>query len=232
MPEADQQASGEMESITIDKVRLEIDKRLVSPTIAQALRKGYYEAAETKIYAALVTRDDVVVEIGGGIGYQSSFLWWARQPKKMVLFEANPKLIPLIERNHALNHLDAEVRNEIVVGKRSSARVPFYIRPDFWASSLSPSPEDWTETVEVATTEFQSVIDLYRPTVLLVDIEGGEVDLFDTIPLDGIQKICVELHPSVIGPRGLHRVFERLVSSGFYPDVWRSQGGVIAFLRL
>ncbi|MFP3367124.1 hypothetical protein R0J93_26120, partial [Pseudoalteromonas sp. SIMBA_148] len=83
---------------------------------------------------------DIIGELGGGIGYISTLCHLQKKAKKIVVFEANPTLITIIEKTHSLNGVTAEVINAVVLPRKTSETVPFYVRDDFWASSLSKEP--------------------------------------------------------------------------------------------
>ncbi|RYI01264.1 MAG: hypothetical protein EON48_17220, partial [Acetobacteraceae bacterium] len=53
-----------------------------------------------------------------------------------------------------------------------------------------------------------------RPTVLICDIEGGELGLFDQIDLSSVRAMVIELHPLVYGRAGLQRTLGTLRAKG------------------
>ena len=104
--------------------------------------------------------------------------------------------------------------NAVVDPVADGGTVPFYLRRDFWSSSLSPTPWAYLEEVAVPRVSFDSVRERYRPTMLIVDIEGAETQLLSGIALTGIKKIYVELHQNLIGRVGMKNVFDFLSSKG------------------
>ena len=70
-----------------------------------------------------------------------------------------------------------------------------------------------------------------KPTFLICDIEGGEQDLLEYISLDGVKKLCIELHPHVIGNEATSKIFQNLLEQGFYCDFLLSSGKVFFFER-
>lgn len=70
-----------------------------------------------------------------------------------------------------------------------------------------------------------------RPSFLICDIEGGEHDLLEYMDLDGVKKLCIELHPHVIGNQETSRIFQRLLNQGFYCDFLLSSEWVFFFER-
>ena len=84
----------------------------------------------------------------------------------------------------------------------------------------------------MASDSFRKVLDEVRPTFLIMDIEGSEVDLADeTIDLECLQKICVEVHPGMVGDEATSRLVESLLKRGFQLNLSSSQGDVLFFIR-
>jgi len=54
-----------------------------------------------------------------------------------------------------------------------------------------------------------------RATLLIVDVEGAESELFDRAHLPTVSRIILELHERVIGPAGAGRVRATLSAMGF-----------------
>jgi hypothetical protein len=68
--------------------------------------------------------------------------------------------------------------------------------------------------------------------MLVVDIEGGELDLFERVNLRGVNKIMIEVHQQVIGRRGMLRLFNALAAQGFHYDQWHSSRNVVTFTHV
>jgi FkbM family methyltransferase len=193
--------------------RLALDTGVLSPTIVESLYKGGYEGPEVDIIRATLTPDDRVLEIGGGIGFVgiiSSQI--VRRPEQVLIVEANPQLIPLMERNFELNDVRPQVRNA-VLGRDGAREVSFYLHDDFWASSLIAFPG--ARETRVPQLDIDDVFREFQPTYLIVDIEGGEIALFDGLALDGIQKLCLEVHPGQTGQPAVDALIASLERQGF-----------------
>ena len=210
-------------------VRLTIDPEVMSPKMVEAIRSGWYEGAESREIARIVQPGERIVELGAGIGFIATTAMKTGQVKAYAAYEANPRLIPLIEANAGLNGVAFEVHNAVVDPKADGGTVPFYLRRDFWSSSLSPTPGGYVEEVAVPRVAFDAVRERYRPTMLIVDIEGAETQLLRGIALTGIKKIYVELHQNLIGRVGMKNVFDFLSSKDFHYDQHHSRGSVVLF---
>jgi hypothetical protein len=78
----------------------------------------------------------------------------------------------------------------------------FYVRPGFRVSSLSPPPEAGKndklpaelQRIQVPVVDAYGAIASLGTTYLMVDIEGGEMDLLRHPLPDCVKTVCVELH--------------------------------------
>jgi hypothetical protein len=142
-------------------IRLALDASIMSKHMLDTLRRGYYENEEAESLASIIQANEVVMELGGGIGFLSALLAKNNQVKAVHVFEANPYLIDIIHRTHSLNGVSTCVYNEIL-GKNDQP-VDFYIHEDFWASSTIPCASQ--TVVQVVQSSFQSRLDEIKPTL-------------------------------------------------------------------
>ena len=195
-----------------------------SENVANAVRGGHYEAHEAAELDALIQPGEVILEVGAGCGFISAHCAKNPHTKSVHCVEANPQLIEVIRLTHRVNNVAATVYNEILA--REDGETDFFVHEDFWASGT----HDFLGTaIKVATTSFQKRLNEIRPTMLIIDIEGGEETLFEDVDLAGVKKIMVELHQSTIGRRGIKRVFDALSAQDFHYEVWHSTRSVVTF---
>jgi FkbM family methyltransferase len=220
----------EKDHVTVDGIKVAVDPERVSPTIVEHLRAGRYERQEAVNLPQIVQAGDRIVELGAGLGFISSLVSRLGLAESITVFEADPGLVPLIKRTHALNGVEAEVFNAVIAPTAMGETAPFYVRKDFWASSLSPEPYGYEDVIDVPVITFADMLARHRPTMLIVDIEGGEDTLFSgDVPLTGVKKVYLEIHQSVLGRVGMKRVFDFFSSRDFHYDQWHSSHGVILF---
>lgn len=200
--------------VTVGGVRLARNVGLTTPVL-RALADQTYEAPEAHIVRHAIDGDDVVLELGTGLGYLSALCASLIGSDRVHTYEANPALAPVIERNHRLNGV-APSRHTVMLADGEGS-VAFYVMKSFWSSSTVRRSDDATE-VMVPKRSFNDEIRRVGATFLIVDIEGGEVDLVKHACLDGVQKVCIELHPAVIGAPATREVEQFFVSQGFDED--------------
>jgi FkbM family methyltransferase len=218
--------------IELGGVLLELDVELISQHVLAAIEEGKYERSEARQLCRVLEQGERIVELGGGIGYLSTLALKQGKVESAAVYEANPRLIPVIIRTHALNGVSASVFNAVVLPKAEVETMPFYVRKHFWASSLSPRPWGYTSAVNVATVSFAAMLEQHRPTMLIIDIEGGESQLLRGVPLTGVSKVLIEIHQRVIGAKGVKRVFDFFSKHRFHYDQNFSAGSVILFRRI
>ena len=133
----------------------------------------------------------------------------------------------------AINHAATTVFPNAVVAARTTETAPFYLHQQFWASSLAPVKKRLRRgVVQVAVVALDDLVRRHAPSLLIVDVEGTEVELIEGSELTGVQKVLIELHHKVIGMAGVKRVFDRLSRLGFGYDPVFSQLGVVLFRRV
>ncbi len=210
------------------------DPAVIDAKRRRLLRRGDYERREVEAVKALVRPDDVVIELGGGIGYMSTFMARNRKVARVHSYEANPGLIPFMRRMHAQNGVENVTIHNAILGPRKG-KAKFHVRENFLASSLEAdpagekSPVTRVEEIEVenAKTAFRTI----KPSFLVCDIEGAEADILPLPDLSGLRGAVIELHPQWIGAAGVRAVFDAMHKAGltFFPRV--SNKKVVAFLR-
>lgn len=197
-----------------------------------ALREGRYELREAEAALRIVRTGDVVLELGGGIGFMSTLLATHRKIEHVHVFEANPELTPYITSVHEANHVTNATVHNALLGD-TAGKVPFYVRRNFLASSVvenvTASPVLRTTEVEMRSAE--PVARDLGATLLICDIEGAEIDVLPKMDLSGLRAAIVELHPQWIGASGVNAVFEAMIKAGlaYYPKT--STQKVVTFRR-
>lgn len=195
-------------------VLLAMDPR-IPPEIMEFLHGGEYERSELKALRRHLSPDDVVMELGTGIGFISLACAKRVGGEKVFSFEANPALEPLIRANYELNHLHPKL--EICVLGEDDGETDFYVHNLYWISSTRPGVPD-TRHIRIPRRSLNDAIRRIDPTFLIMDIEGGERELFRFIDFHNIRKVALELHTEWIGRDEAEAIRRRLRDAGFAVD--------------
>lgn len=111
-----------------------------------------------------------------------------------------------------------EVRNQVLMTRPDRPEsVEFHLTKHYLGSSLTPDPKRTKETVAVPTAAFSDLRGELRPDVLLMDIEGGELEFLDHADLSGVRGLVIEFHPNVYDRPGMRRCKALLRAAGFAP---------------
>ena len=223
-------------SATWHGVRIERRDDLISDRVWQAIRDGSYEVAELRAGLGALREGDRLLDIGAGLGIIGAVLATRTGVERILSVEADPRLIPYMRRLHACNNIaNVDVLNCVPTAAPQDGAV-LYVRTDFWRSSLDPATGPYAQAVRVPTRTLGSLLGDFRPTVVISDIEGAEVELFGA-PQDfsGVRVIVMELHlrnypdPTLAA---VDRIFRSLAAQGFAYLPGLSSGEVVTFHRI
>ncbi len=196
-------------------IKVPVDRKIMSKGFIFDLYRKLYERDEFDLVQSLLEVQDRVLEIGGGIGLISAISAKTASNGSVVTVEANPKLIPVIRRLHSINNINAEVLNNAVVADRVYSSVPFYIRDTLPISSMSSHPTDWKSIVYLQTVTLSCLVERFYPTVVIIDVEGAEIDYVKHNWTNGVRLALTETHPEIIGSQGVEKILCFFRDCGF-----------------
>lgn len=182
------------------------------------IAEARYEGEEISGALAVVGPEDRVIEMGAGLGIVGAVTASNARPQAILSFEANPRLLPHIRELYALNQLDdrISVRNELVIASPDRPDLmTFHLHNSYLGSSLIDPGTRKTSQVDIPTVSYEELRESFRPTVLIIDIEGGELDFLKHANLDGIRAVVIEFHPDVYGIEGVRECKQALTGAGF-----------------
>lgn len=209
-------------------VCLPVKHNLISKSIARQIYFGEYEAKEIDIISKRIDVDDCVMEIGAGIGFLSAFCAKKVGGNNVFAYEANPELIDIIKLTYLKNNISPSISNVFLAEDEGDCE--FYVHKDFWASS-SVFSNDSSRKIVVKKKKLNNEIYRINPTFLIVDIEGGEKELFNIIDFNNIRKICLETHPGILTDNDISDIFKILFDAGFLLDFSIIRKNVFYFYR-
>jgi len=210
---------------------------LMNDAIRVSMEAGRYEGYETVAIKRHIVEGDRVLELGGGAGYISMQIASRIGGKNLLTVEANPKMVPVIEKNLATNMIEGVtvINAAVVPDSFATDHVSFHMAAAFWASSIDPTMvKKWksTKSVDVPAVKIGELMQDHEPTVVIMDIEGGEQGLFDTPWPDHVRLLVIELHPQVYPDHVIKQIFDQMSATGFTYCPSGSRGKVVVFKRL
>lgn len=224
-----------MPDFEVNGVSLTIPPGCMTPHLRKEIEAGRYEAAETQAVVRNLRGDDRTLDLGAGAGYISTLAGMIGKTGSVLGVEANPEMVEAARANLARNGVaGAEVLWGAVVPDDFVAdTVTFTLRRAFWASSLTGAAEgSGTRSVDVPALRLGALLQKHRPTVLIADIEGGELALFDHPLPKHVRLVVIELHLNVYGAAGVKRIFDGLSASGLSYCPKGSRGNVVVLQRV
>ena len=135
---------------------------------------GLYEEEEAKYLAEYLSPNAKVLELGSCLGYVSCLVNnILAQKDQHVALEANPNLIPWIEKNRKANNCHFHLENSIVSHNESNV---FYIHKLIVGGSTKRKTPVKTEIKGLTISALKEKYHIDFDT-LVMDIEGGELGL-------------------------------------------------------
>lgn len=221
--------------ITIQGIRLFIGQ-VTDDRLLHSLYRGTYEFGESRCVQRKISKDDIVMEIGTGIGFISILCAKIIGDERVFTYEALPSLIPIIKINFALNKVSPSLMHAAVIDD-DQEYVLFHQCEAFWESSMFPfkvasSSNRNLQAIKVPARNINAEIDRIKPSFLIMDVEGYEARLIRACNLTNIRKILIELHPNIIGDAETRSIRKFLTEMGFTVDPSVSDEHVIYLERL
>lgn len=193
------------------------------------INNARYEGQEIEGALHVIREDDRVLEIGAGLGIVGAVIARNAKPEAVFSYEANPQLISMINALYELNGLTDKisVRNEVLVSAQDRPdTVSFHIRKSYLGSSLLNPKERPSILVDVPTASFAAVSEKTRANVLVMDIEGGELELLRHADLSQFRAMVLEFHPEAYGVDGMRECKALVKDAGFERLPEKSTRGV------
>lgn len=214
-------------TVDIGGVRMIADPSRIGFRAVKSLYHGDYEAPERLIVSEVVKPGDKVLEAGAGMGLITLTLARIVGAENVVSYEPMPAAYSLLADNARLNDFAIDHRPRALAATGGS--VKFYADGNVVASSLYSRSN--TNLIEVQADGIAETLRAEKSNVLVLDIEGAEIELLKACPLDGIRKIVMEVHPHIVGEEATGAMIAQLKSAGLHPDPALAAGRVMAFLR-
>lgn len=202
----------------------------VSEIIWSALSDGTYEAKEARWAVKAARPNDRILELGSGIGVITSLLA-AIEGTQVMAFEANPHTVALAEKViRANNRNNVELRHGLLTAG-PPRDFTFYIREDLWMSSLLEHQGPYLDTIKVHSANIDEFISQSDIDLIVMDIEGAELDLLKGAELPGVERVFLEFHDHLYGLDGIRNLTTAMAKKGFAYDPRGSSGPCVLLSR-
>jgi FkbM family methyltransferase len=214
------------DDIELYGIKLNISHPGISNNLRNFFYNESYEGHEIRVLQKVLDKKDMVMEIGAGIGFLSSYCSKKIGSDRVVAYEANPLMIDKIQETYRLNNVNPKINNIVLMDKEGETS--FYLEKDFWSSSMIKRTQNAKE-VKVKTANINDEIRKYKINFLIIDIEGGEQNLLPKIDFSNIDKLLIEFHPSIIGNESVSDLIKLLLENRFCFDLYKSEDNICYF---
>jgi hypothetical protein len=213
------------EKINFGKFTFKFKNSKLSPGIKYYLSKNIsnYEFGERKLVEELLIKGDVVIEAGTSLGILSGLISnLVGEDGKLITLEGDAKLSKI-----AMS-INSDNKNiYFISGALTFDDAPFvYFDKDGW---LGGKIAKGRNSVKVKAFNLIKLCQEYTPSTLVIDIEGGETGFFNIVIPNSINKIIIELHPSIYGKDLEFKLIEYFKSQNF--NFHRNVESVSSFIR-
>lgn len=204
----------------------------ISVDLKNALLKDKYESEERGFVDAHLPDETDVIELGGSIGVVSAFTRSRMSPSaRQIVIEAIPELAEICKKNIARQ--DNQQRSTVIQAAISYSGQDSirFLQGD--TPHVGRISQGEGVSIDVPVIELEQICADHKVDnfVLICDIEGAEIDLFEqsTIWQTACPLIILETHPRFYegGTHAQKKLVELIKSKGF--DQLGESRGVYAF---
>lgn len=192
-------------------ITLPTDPAIIPEHVIDLIYSERYEGDEARMIQKELRHGDRVLELGAGIGFIGCLAAKICGSENVRTYEANPKLEAIVRRTHELNNVVPDLRMQAIA--KTTGPATFYQNDNVVSSSLVD--RNFGGMIEVDGVALNDVVAEFRPSVIVCDIEGAEVDIFQSVDLSCVTRILIELHPKIVGTDANEEFIAFLEGQGF-----------------
>ena len=212
--------------VEIDGLEVFVDQDKYPAEIRNAIYEKRYESTERLLATRLIRSGDKVLEAGTGIGVVSMTAARIVGAENVLTFDANPDIVADAQANFRWNGMPGIKAAIGILKNRASMTAgcedaDFYIHQAFWASRLGASPNapGIVRTIKAPVLCLEEQIKSHEANVIICEIEGGEVELFNGADVSGVRTIIMKVHYDAAGEAAIEAVIRKLALDGFAVDL-------------
>lgn len=205
------------------------DLPLLSKRMLRSLKTGRFGGPMIEAGRAMIAPSDRVLELGAGFGLTGAVLARDCTPEAMLSVEPHPDLCAAAGLVHRANGVEGriELRQGVVLpGAAVPATIPFVQAPEPLSSHLPDALIDPDgklldrrdtagEETDVPAAALAMLVAEFRPTVLVLNMEGAELAFLKEADLSALRVVIVALHRGLYGRPGMKACRGALEAAGF-----------------
>ena len=194
---------------TLDGCTFDLDQPVIATFLKSRFLLNSWEEEARYLFKKYQPVDLPLIELGSSIGIVSCITnKQLTNPESHLVVEANPLLLPILEKNRAQNGCRFQVLNKAIA--YGSAEVHFNFNGRCNEGRLSSTAADIT----VPATTLREILEItgFTKANMVCDIEGAEIALIENegqVLSDHFDWIIIEVHFSE-GPEKTRALLEKL----------------------
>lgn len=223
-----------MASFTLGDITLRIPGKALGKVLREDLESGRYEWNEAAAIRHHVKQGDRVLDLGAGAGYISILAGQKAGAENVIAVDGNPMMAEALRHNLDRNGAEETMMLEgaVVADSYDEETVLYAQRPAFWSAGLAQPDTNPEVIVEVPALPLSELFEAYKPTVVSMDVEGGELELCQQIWPDYVRLVIMEIHPNVYGSSGTKALVDGMSDNNFTLHPRGTRGEVIVWRRV
>ena len=204
------------------------DANLIVPEVRLAVDSGSYSRAMLRLVCKAVRPGDRVLVIGAGLGVVSTWLAKFGGLKRILALEADPALIPYLERAHALNGVPWVETLNGVPATGTMGPVPFFARKDLRTSSLSADDGAWQQAEMVPTFDLDLMLADESISMVVSEVPMFSARVLARIKSREVDRIAISDESGQPETKGIGTIAHLLSKLGFKNE---TEEGALLFSR-
>ena len=223
-----------MSKFEIGGIDLAVPSDMLNDRLRAKLATGEYEAEEARAVEMRCYPNRKVLELGAGIGYITALCARKVGAEHVVTVEANPVMLPVIRQNLRRNGFDAvQVVHGAVTGDApASETIGFDPKKFFWSGRIADDNTNPDKQIDVPALGLRDLLKAHQPHMVVMDVEGAEIGMFDEEWPRHVHNVILELHPKQYPDTGIKLIVDCMSASGLTYDPGPSRGRILGFRRL
>jgi FkbM family methyltransferase len=210
--------------VELDGVKVQLRPHY-SLRLARALLARTYAGAERQLVRDALEDDDVVMEVGSGIGVIAALCARRLGSNRIVAFEAHPAMVEAARATFALNGIAPQLEH-CALGCVAG------IRTLHASDTLGDTgPGRYARKFLVPGRTLRDALRAHRPSFLIIGIGGGECQLIKDVIELGIRKVLIAFHPIEIGTPTICRAQRAFAQAGYVPVNASADGNRVLYRR-
>lgn len=198
------------------------------PEVRGDISAGSYCANLIRHLSGSVSPGDRALVIGAGLGVISSLIAKTAHADRVLAVEADPRLIPLLKRVHAMNGAGWVETANGVLSTEATGLIPFYPSRDFRDSSLLHKSRTDLPML-VPCLDLNLILTDEQINLIICSLPETPIALLAEAELDRVERILVDCSASRIASPDEAKFAAMMVERGF---IVRSMDQVLLFERV